>query len=122
MRSSVLSLDFAGQLRHTDTSLSVKADASYKMPSIGSHNVSTTNKASSIHMLFLGYKMPSIGSHNVSTTNNAISLHVLFLGYKMPPFGSHNVSTTNKKRGAIAERFRVYVRSGLWSGSRFETW
>ena len=39
LRSSVVSIDFAGQLRHTDTSLSVKADASYKMPSIGSHKV-----------------------------------------------------------------------------------
>jgi len=28
-----------GQLRHTDTSLSVKADANYKMASIGSHKV-----------------------------------------------------------------------------------
>ncbi len=39
LRSSIVSIDFAGQLRHTDTSLSVKADASYKMPSIGSHKV-----------------------------------------------------------------------------------
>jgi hypothetical protein len=39
LRSSFVSLDLASQLRHTDTSLAIKADASYKMPSIGSHKV-----------------------------------------------------------------------------------
>ena len=39
LRASSLSLDFAGQLRHTDTTLAVKADATYKMPDIGTHKV-----------------------------------------------------------------------------------
>ena len=39
LRSSFVSLEFASQLRHTDTSLAIKADASYKMPNIGSHKV-----------------------------------------------------------------------------------
>ena len=41
LRASSLSLDFAGQLRHTDTTLAVKADATYKMPDIGTHKVRT---------------------------------------------------------------------------------
>ena len=42
LRASSLSLDFAGQLRHTDTTLAVKADATYKMPDIGTHKVRRT--------------------------------------------------------------------------------
>jgi hypothetical protein len=39
LKSTALSVDFAGQLRHTDTSLAVKGDATYKTPTFGTNKV-----------------------------------------------------------------------------------